>query len=67
MTEQDWTNRTWKGVKVEPSADHRAAAKTLYAMFTALVDEGFSEDQSLTLVGDLLVAVVTGNDGTGND
>lgn len=41
-------------MKVEPSADDRIAAKAMFAMFTALTDEGFTEEQALTIIGQML-------------
>lgn len=45
-------------IKIEPTADHRAAAKTLYQMYVALIDEGFAESQALSLVGVTLHATI---------
>lgn len=41
-------------IKVEPSADDRQAAKAMFSMFTALTDEGFSEQQALVILGQML-------------
>lgn len=49
-------------VRVEPSAAHRAAARTLFAMYTALLEAGFTEGQALTLTGDMLTAVISDDD-----
>lgn len=35
---------------VEPSATHREWAKTIYGMYSALLQTGFNEVQALTLV-----------------
>lgn len=40
--------------KVEPNADFRIAARTMFEMFTALVDEGFTEGQALVIVGQMI-------------
>lgn len=34
----------------EPSADLRLAASGLHEMFTALLEQGFTEDQALTML-----------------
>jgi hypothetical protein len=39
--------------KREPSADIRQAAAAMHEVFTALVDEGFSEKQALVIVGQM--------------
>lgn len=36
-------------MKIEPSSDHRQAAATIWQMFRAYVDEGFTETQALAL------------------
>ena len=38
----------------EPSADLRLAANAMRQMFTALVNEGFSETQALQIIGHIL-------------
>lgn len=40
----------------EPSADTRAVAKQLKNLFEALVAEGFTERQALTIVGQCIAA-----------
>ena len=40
--------------KVEPPAEFREMAKTTYAMYVALTDEGFNEKQALTIIGAML-------------
>lgn len=42
--------------KREPSADIRQAAAGVHEMFIALVDEGFSSDQALRLIGQMFAA-----------
>ena len=42
----------------EPSATSRQAARAMRDMFSALVAEGFSEAQSLTIIGQYLTATV---------
>lgn len=41
-------------MKVEPSADDRRAAKAMFGMYTALTDEGFTNEQALVIIGQLL-------------
>lgn len=41
---------------VEPSADLRDLASILRQTYVALVEEGFTEDESLKVIGQLLVA-----------
>ena len=40
--------------KREPSAEIRQAATTMHELFTALIDEGFTETQALTILGSML-------------
>jgi hypothetical protein len=40
--------------KVEPSAEIRGAAASLFELYVALVDSGFSETQALTLLQTML-------------
>lgn len=42
------------GGPCEPSADLRQAASAMRQMFVALVNEGFSEDQALQIIGHVL-------------
>jgi len=45
----------WVGLgKIEPSANLRALANTLFEMHVALTDRGFTETQSLTMLNALL-------------
>jgi hypothetical protein len=39
----------------EPSADIRQAASTMWQIFVALTSEGFSEEQSLTIISNMLL------------
>lgn len=49
--------------KVEPTAAQRAGAKDLRAMFTAFVDEGFTPQQALVMLGTMMgVAMSSGTD-----
>lgn len=36
--------------KIEPSAEHREAARQLHSVYTAFVDQGFTPDQAIELV-----------------
>jgi hypothetical protein len=47
-------------IKVEPSAEQRTAAKTIRAFYIALLDEGFTEAQSLVIVGQMMSAAANG-------
>lgn len=47
--------------RIEPSADQRTWAKTIFAMYVALVEEGFTEQQALVIVGQLLIAANGGD------
>jgi len=42
--------------KTEPTADMRTAAAGVWQMFTALLDEGFTEQQALVILGQVLAA-----------
>lgn len=45
----------WVGLgRIEPSANLRALANTLFEMHVALTDRGFTETQSLTMLNALL-------------
>lgn len=44
--------------QLEPSDDQRGAARSLYGLFTALLDEGFDEDQAVQIVSAALGAVI---------
>ncbi len=44
------------GGPTEPSADLRQAASALWQMFVALKAEGFTEQQALTILGQVLAA-----------
>ena len=45
--------------RVEPSANLRALAATLFEMHTAFTDRGFTETQSLALLNGMLREAVT--------
>jgi hypothetical protein len=45
-----------QGIPCEPSADLRQMASAMRQMFVALTNEGFTERQSLTIIGHLLSA-----------
>jgi hypothetical protein len=46
---------------IEPTADQRVMAATLRGIYLALMQEGFTEHEALTIIGQLLAA----NAGTG--
>lgn len=46
--------------KTEPTADMRQAANVMWQMFTALVQEGFSAPQALSILGTMLAAQIGG-------
>lgn len=48
--------------RVEPSASQRSAALSLYGLYVALGDVGFSEDQALSVVAKMAAAAVTVED-----
>jgi hypothetical protein len=51
-------------MEVEPSAEHRVFAKMVRQMFLALVAEGFTEQQALVIVGQVMaLAVKAGESG----
>lgn len=50
-------NPSGRGAPTEPAADYRTAATSLFEMFTAYQQAGFSEDQSFALVCLLLQTV----------
>lgn len=43
-------------MKTEPTAVMRQFAGGLWQMYTALVDEGFSQQEALTILGQVLAA-----------
>lgn len=47
----------------EPSAATRASAKVLHEIYVALVKEGFTEQEALQVVGQVIVASFMTNDG----
>lgn len=47
--------------KVEPSAAVRQAAKALHQMFVALRDEGFTEQQALSVIATILASQQRGD------
>jgi hypothetical protein len=49
--------------KTEPAADLRSMANFCWQTFTALTDEGFSERQALTIIGQILVGAALGGGG----
>jgi hypothetical protein len=42
--------------KREPSADLRAAASGLFELYVALTDQGFTEQQALVVLGQVIAA-----------
>lgn len=49
----------------EPSADMRAMAKTTRNMYMALVQEGFTKNEAMQILGSMLTAAFIAN--RGND
>ncbi len=47
-------------MNTEPSADIRVFASAMWQMYVALTLEGFSEQQALVVIGQMLVANMTG-------
>lgn len=47
----------------EPSADLRVFASSMRQMFVALTNEGFTEQQALTMIGQVLAASIAGFQG----
>lgn len=47
-------------IKKEPSADLRSLASTIRQMYVALLDEGFTEQQALIIVGQMLSSANAG-------
>jgi hypothetical protein len=45
--------------KVEPNADMRQMATVAWQMYVSLTDIGFSKDEAMKLVSDILIAAVT--------
>jgi hypothetical protein len=41
---------------IEPNAELRTLANTLHQMFVALTQEGFTEQQALVIIGQILAA-----------
>lgn len=48
--------------QIEPSADMRVLAANLRQMFLALVREGFTEQQALTIIGQCISANAKGGE-----
>jgi hypothetical protein len=42
-------------MKTEPNAEMRALATMMWQMYTAMIDEGFTEVQALQILSNLLV------------
>lgn len=53
-------------VPVEPSADQRRFAQTMYAQYVALTRSGFTELQALTIIGSMITGASAGVDGSGS-
>lgn len=51
----------------EPSADQRAAAIELRRLYTALVDEGFTPQQALVMLGTMLGVGMASGTGEGEE
>lgn len=48
-------------MKTEPNADMRAMAALMWQMYTAMIDEGFTEDQAMTIISDMLCESLRNN------
>ena len=48
--------------KMEPAADLRQSANMMRQVYIALVDEGFSEQQALVILGQMLSAAILKGD-----
>jgi hypothetical protein len=46
---------------IEPAADLRSLASMLHQMFVALQQEGFTEQQALVIIGQILAANALGD------
>lgn len=44
------------GIKHEPTSDLREFAGLLFGMYTALVDQGFTVEQALLIIGKVIAA-----------
>lgn len=53
-------------VPVEPSADQRRFARTMYAQFVALTRSGFTEPQALTVIGSMITGASASAGGSDN-
>ena len=45
-------------IKTEPTAEMRQAANGCWQLFTALGDEGFTDQQALVIIGQMLTASI---------
>lgn len=48
-------------IPTEPSADLRAAASIWYQAFIAMTDQGFTERQAMTIIGEIIQAAFSAN------
>lgn len=46
--------------KTEPNAELRQLASVMWQTYVALIDEGFTEQQALTIIGQMLAAGANG-------
>lgn len=53
-------------VPVEPSADQRRFARTMYAQFVALTRSGFTESQALMIIGSMITGASASTEGLGD-
>lgn len=58
---------TYTAGSEEPSATTRAGAASIREMFVALVNEGFTESQALSLCGQMLAASAAAHVTKGDD
>lgn len=52
--------------RVEPSADMRAAARGARELFLSLLEQGFSEEQAVTMIGIMLGQAAAGGSTSGD-
>ena len=56
--QEPWDMPTQAKPPIEPTADQRTAALTMRQIYVALLNEGFTEPQSLHILGVMLAAQI---------